>query len=403
MTIEIRPTKTGEHRAAAGVTAAALMFPVATDEEWAKREASWVESDSVTAWDGDRCVGNARAFTVDTTVPGGERLPMSAVTSVGVLPTYTRRGLLSGMMERLLRDARADGRVLAGLRASEAVIYRRFGFGVAGEATSIRVRARAARPVHAVPDGTMRLLQKDEVLAILPDLYDRCARRRAGSMSRPRSYLERGLEDVLGGIKPSFVAVHSDPSGTMDGYVKYSIAWDESENDDVGKGVVEDLFGADAAVERALWAYLLGIDLIDEWRADQRPIDEAVRFAFADMRAHRVRDVWDEQWLRLLDVDAALRARSYRAADQSVVIGVNDPWFADNVGTWRVEASGAKRADAAPDLEVAIDVLSAAYLGGTSWRELADSGHVGVHRAAAVDAADTLFAEHPAPFCGSFY
>ena len=311
MTIEIRPTKVGEHRAAATVTAVALMFPVPTDEEWAKREASWVEGDSVTAWDGDRCVGNARAFTVDTTVPGGERLPMSAVTSVGVLPTYTRRGLLSGMMERLLRDARADGRVLAGLRASEAVIYRRFGFGVAGEATSIRVRARACRPVHAVPDGTMRLLQKDEVLAILPDLYDRCARRRAGSMSRPRSYLERGLEDVLGGIKPAFVAVHSDPSGTMDGYVKYSIAWDESENDDVGKGVVDDLFGADAAVERALWAYLLGIDLIDEWRADQRPIDEAVRFAFADMRAHRVRDVWDEQWLRLLDVDAALRARSY--------------------------------------------------------------------------------------------
>ena len=85
------------------------------------------------------------------------------------------------------------------------------------------------------------------------------------------------------------------------------------------------------------------------------------------------------------------------------MIGVNDPWFADNVGTWRVEASGAKRADAAPDLEVAIDVLSAAYLGGTSWRELADAGHVGVHRAAAVDEADTLFAEHPAPFCGSFY
>ena len=138
--------------------------------------------------------------------------------------------------------------------------------------------------MHAVPDGTMRLLQKDEVLAILPDLYDRCARRRAGSMSRvPVRYLERGLEDVLGGIKPSFVAVHSDPSGTMDGYVKYSIAWDESENDDVGRGVVDDLFGADAAVERALWAYLLGIDLIDEWRAEQRPIDEAVRFAFADM------------------------------------------------------------------------------------------------------------------------
>ena len=293
--------------------------------------------------------------------------------------------------------------MLAGLRASEAVIYRRFGFGVAGEAASIRIRARAARPVHGARSGTMRLLQKDEIVAILPDLYERCARRRAGSMSRPRWYLDRGLEDVMGGTKPTFVAVHVDPSGTMDGYVKYAIAWDESENDDTGRGMVHDLFGADATVERDLWAYLLGIDLIDEWRAEERPIDEAIRFALADMRAHRVREVWDEQWLRLLDVDAALRSRTYRPYDQSVVIGVRDPWFSDNVGAWRVEPSGAKRTDAAPDLEVAIDTMSAGYLGGTTWRELADAGQVDVHRADAVDDADSLFAEYPAPFCGSFY
>ena len=44
-----------------------------------------------------------------------------------------------------------------------------------------------------------------------------------------------------------------------------------------------------------------------------------------------------------------------------------------------------------------------AYLGGTTWRELADAGQVDVHRAAAVEDADTFFAEYPAPFCGSFY
>jgi predicted acetyltransferase len=222
-------------------------------------------------------------------------------------------------------------------------------------------------------------------------------------MSRSRWYIDRGLEDVMSGTKPTFVAVHVDPTGTMDGYVKYAIAWDESENDDVGRGMVHDLFGVDASVERDLWAYLLGIDLIDEWRSEERPIDEAIRFALADMRAHRVRDVWDEQWLRLLDVDAALRARTYRPCERSVVIGVSDPWFSDNVGAWRVEPSGAKPTDAAPDLEVPIDILSAAYLGGTSWRELADAGQVAVHRADAVDDADSLFTEFPAPFCGTFY
>ena len=403
MTIEIRPTKPGEHRAAAAVTGAALMFPAATDEEWGKREPSWIDSDSVTAWDDGRCVGHAGAFRFDSTVPGGARLPMSGVTRVGVLPTYTRRGVLSGMMERLLRDAHADGRVLAGLRASEAVIYRRFGFGVAGEAASIRVRSKAARPVHAPAVGSTRLLARDEVLDVVPDLYDRCARRRTGTVSRSSWLFERYLEDVLGGTKPAFVAVHEDPSGTPDGYVHYSVAWDESENDDAGRGEVHDLFGVDGAVERALWAYVLGIDLIDEWRAEERPMHEAVRFALADMRAYKVRQSWDEQWLRLLDVDVALQARTYRASDLAVVVGVHDPWFPENDGTWRVDASGAKRTDDAPDLDVAIDVLSAAYLGGTTWRELADAGRVDALRRDAVDDADTLFAEHPAPFCGSFY
>jgi predicted acetyltransferase len=403
MSIEIRPTKPDEMRSASDVVGAALMFPPATDEEWAKREPSWLESDSVTAWDGERCVGHAGAHRVDSTVPGGARLAMAGVTRVGVLPTHTRRGLLSGMMERLLRDARSDGRVLAGLRASEAVIYRRFGFGVAGEATSVRVRSKLARPVHDVPHGAMRILARDEVLDVVGDVYDRCARGRTGTISRPQWWLERDLEDAVTGKKPTFVAVHEDASGSPDGFVHYTIAWDESTSDDVARGEVHDLFGTTAAVERALWAYLVGIDLVDEWRGEERPVREPVRFAFADMRAYKIRNTWDEQWLRLLDVDAALQARAYRACDRAVVIEVRDPWFADNSGAWRIDEAGATRADAPADLRASIDVMSAGYLGGTSWHELADAGVLDVVRPAAVADADLLFAETPVPFCGSFY
>ncbi|MGH8978842.1 MAG: GNAT family N-acetyltransferase [Acidimicrobiia bacterium] len=403
MSIEIRSTKPDEMRSASDVVGAALMFPAATDEEWAKRELSWTESDSVTAWDGDRCVGHAGAHRFDSTVPGGKRLPMAGVTRVGVLPTYTRRGLLSGMMERLLRDARAEGRVLAGLRASEAVIYGRFGFGVAGEAASVRVRAKFARPVLGVPDGSMRLLVRDEIIEVLTDAYDRCARRRTGSISRPPWYMERNLEDALTGKKPSFVAIHEDASGTVDGFVHYDIAWDESPSDDVARGEVHDLFAVNADAERALWAYLIGIDLIDEWRSEQRPVHEPIRFAFADMRAYKVRHNWDEQWLRLLDVDAALQARTYRACDRTVALDVRDLWFEDNTGAWRIDQSGAVRTGDAPDLRVPIDVLSAAYLGATTWRELADAGVIEIIRPAAVEDADMLFAELPVPFCGSFY
>ena len=59
------------------VTGIALMFPTATDEEWAKREATWVDSDSVTTWDGDRYVGKRVRPRSRRPFPGGARLPFA--------------------------------------------------------------------------------------------------------------------------------------------------------------------------------------------------------------------------------------------------------------------------------------------------------------------------------------
>ena len=56
-----------------------------------------------------------------------------------------------------------------------------------------------------------------------------------------------------------------------------------------------------------------------------------------------------------------------------------------------------------PDLEVNIDILSAAYPGAVRRGRLADAGQIDVHRTDAVDDADSLFVEFPAPFCGTFY
>ena len=91
MAIEVRATKPDEYRAASVTVATALMFPAHDDESWERSRASWDESSSVSAWDGDRCVGNATQFFVDTTVPGGGRVLTGAVTRVGVLPTHRRR------------------------------------------------------------------------------------------------------------------------------------------------------------------------------------------------------------------------------------------------------------------------------------------------------------------------
>ena len=64
MSIEFRRTHPDERRAAADVFRTALLFPPSSDDDWAKpyRVASWVDSLSISAWDGTQCVGHASAF-----------------------------------------------------------------------------------------------------------------------------------------------------------------------------------------------------------------------------------------------------------------------------------------------------------------------------------------------------
>jgi len=406
---DIRPVDIGERRATTDAFLAALLSGAVNDEMFDQGLASWEDSDPLAAWEGDRCVGHVAAFRFDSTVPGGARLPTAGVTRVGVLPTHTRRGLLTQMMHRLLVESRERGNVLATLHASETSIYRRYGFGLATDSVAAFVTPRAAKPwrVPAVP-GSVRLLGCGEVLDVVPPLYERVARWRVGSIGRPQWWWNRTLKDASGPAaapfgKGSFVAVHSDADGADDGFAFYDVEWDESfATNPVGKGRVRDLWGSSPAVEIELWRFLLEIDLVVGWEAENRPLDEPVRRAMHDSRAYETRQRLDDQWLRILDVDAALSARTYGPVDAPVSIEVSDPMFPANCGTWEVCARGAHRSERTGDITVDIATLSAAYLGAVSWHDLAATGGL-----AATDDVmqrlDALFAVQPAPFCGTGY
>ena len=83
------------------------------------------------------------AFSFELTLPGGALVPASGITMVGVEPTHRRRGILTEMLRWLHEDAVRRGEPLAILTASEASIYRRFGYGVATEACRLRIPAAA--------------------------------------------------------------------------------------------------------------------------------------------------------------------------------------------------------------------------------------------------------------------
>lgn len=411
MSVEIRLTQPEEWRTAAATFRAALISPPQSDDDWATPDlpASWADSISVSAWDGQECVGHAAGFRLQTVVPGGAVLPMSGVTRVGVLQTHKRQGILTGMMQRLLREARGEGAVLAGLRASEAVIYGRFGFAVAGDACDVEIDCRRGVRLSApVAHGSIRFLARDQMLATVTAVHERVGLDRPGALVRPEWMHRRFLTDALGTEKAAFVIVHADEHGVDDGWAMYTTAWNESFADPFAGDTCEvsDVWGATPQVELALWKFILGLDLIHTVRAEERPVDDAIRFALHDPRQYHAKLRWDEQWLRILDVEAALTARTFNSGGGEVTIAVSDPLFADNEGTWRVSAEGATRADVAPataDLVTDVGGLSAAYMGGTAWYELAIAGRVVEQTAGAVAAADGLFASRPLPRCGSHF
>jgi predicted acetyltransferase len=64
----------------------------------------------------------------------------------------------------------------------------------------------------------------------------------------------------------------------------------------------------------------------------------------------------DGLWVRLLDVKAAMSARSYRAQG-SLVIEVTDEFCLWNAGRWKVGSDRVERTDEAPDLRCDISAL----------------------------------------------
>ncbi|MGW5641769.1 GNAT family N-acetyltransferase [Saccharopolyspora sp. NPDC003752] len=103
-----------------------------------------------TAADG-RPVGTAGAYSFELTLPGEILAPAAGVTAVGVLPSHRRQGVLSAMMRHQLTELRARGEFLSVLLASEAVIYRRFGYGPATYTQRLVVPRHQA--ALAVPRG----------------------------------------------------------------------------------------------------------------------------------------------------------------------------------------------------------------------------------------------------------
>ncbi|OBE96248.1 GNAT family N-acetyltransferase [Mycobacterium sp. 852002-10029_SCH5224772] len=358
---------------------------------------------TVGAFADGQLVGTADAVTSRLTLPGPAIVGHAAVTHIGVLPWFTRQGIATELIRHQLRDFAARGEVVTTLRASEATIYGRYGYGVASSSQSVEVRtARAELRREVGTGGPVRLLDIAQAWDVLSRIYAENRPRRPGTIDRPQVWWQGVRLRTESASGPAYVAVHGE-AGSESGFARYrpidTEQWFVSDQRTI---VVEDFFAPTTEAYLGLLRFLLGLDLVDRVVFWMLPLDDPLPWLITDRRAVRVTAVHDETWLRIIDAEAALAARGY-VGDGAVTIAVNDPLLPTNSASFAIAGDGAAVTDRRPDLEVEVDGLAAVLLGGTTWRELAVAGLVRTDDPAALVVADRLFAVPEAPHAGFFF
>ncbi|MGH2807080.1 MAG: GNAT family N-acetyltransferase [Actinomycetota bacterium] len=354
------------------------------------------------AFDDEDIVGTAGVYPFTFHVPGGD-ISAAGVTMVGVLPSHRRKGILRNMMRVQLDDIHKRNEPIAVLWASEESIYQRFGYGLAAHHGRIDIESdRTGFLNDDGPVGRIRMVAADEALKILPSIYERVRANTVGMYERSPAWWEvhslYDPEHIRHGASHYFFGIF-ELDGVPEGYIAYRIraSW-EDDSTPSGKVEVSEAFGTSPVAIRELWRYAFGIDLVTRIQAAYLPSDFPLLLMMQEPRRLRF-SLSDTLWLRVVDVAAALEARSYET-HATLTFDVSDEFCEWNTGRWKLDAKAGKVTRTKDDADIAcsINELGATYLGETTFTRLADAGRVRELRPGAIREADAMFRRDRAPW-----
>jgi predicted acetyltransferase len=323
------------------------------------------------------------------------------VSSVGVLPTHRRRGVLRTMMEAGLADARDRGCALSILIASEGEIYERYGFGVATEHCMWTLDKRMIRWREDYMAGfDFDLCFDADLKDVAPAVYEQARLGMPGAMERDeltwQQYLGMsGLSHENPSKARPAVVVRRD--GQPVGYARYNVKESSEQRVDTSVLELHDLCCVTPEASAATWQFVASLDLVSKIEAGDRPPHEPLPWLLHDRRAARQSILADFQWLAVLDVLAALRGRSYDVPGRCVLE------VADH-GVFALESDGKEAAvektTARADLTLPAHALGSAYLGQVPVSTLHAAGLVEEHTDGAVATLGALLAHQPTAAIG---
>ena len=357
----------------------------------------------------DSPVGTIASWIGELTVPGGRGIPSCAISAVTVAPTHRRRGIARAMLEGELGAALDAGAPMAMLTVSESTLYGRYGFAPAAASASWHIDTKRASWIGPRPEGRVDFIARESLRELVGPLHDRVRLTAPGEIDVPA-----GHWDNFAGTRPDAkdpgnnrAVRYTDAAGEVRGLALYSVR--ENEKDFTkSTATVSYLLAETPDAYAALWRFFLELDLIGEVRAHELSVDEPLLWMISDQRAATVM-VRDHQYIRILDVPAALEARTFGASGTLAldvtdalglaagrwVLGV-DAEGRGTVTTW----DGAEPPQGAVTVALGIEELSAAYLGGVSLATLAAAGRV---RSTDAETAARVFGWHVAPRLSIWY
>ena len=392
--------------------------PRSTDDAITSQLTGLADRRSTGVWDPTAAdpaspISTVSSWPTELTVPGETSVTAWAISAVTVAPTHRRRGIARAMLESELRTAAALGVPVAMLTVSEATIYARYGFAPAAMMADWQIDSRRADWSGPVASGRLHFISleqlKDQGLALVESV-----RLNTPGQMEFSGYLWERITGLTGErnetAKNLRVVRYDDEDGVPQGFVVYQLKAHERDFA-LHTLTVEYLVAATDEAYAALWRYLIEHDLVSTIKAPLRSTDEPVAWQVGNYRAvHKVIES-DHLWTRILDVPAALEARSYGAGGK-IVLEVIDPLgfaagrFLLDIyedGTAVVDVFDEAVPDDAAAVALTVNELSALYLGGVSAVTLVRAGRITELTQDAALGVDAAFSSSVAPWLSIWF